>query len=298
MNCVSRPVLTDERVKQIQDIIEQNPDWNRTKISKEICILWGWQNPDGQIKDISCRDMLRGLEKAGRIRLPARQKVSRANGGADKVVHFEHDATQINAKLAELRPLCVSKVSDGEELTQFKSLIDQYHYLGYDRSIGENIKYMVHDRSGRPLACLLFGAAAWSCRGRDEYIGWSKHEREQGLRFLTNNSRYLILPWISSPHLASHVLSLISRRIADDWHHKYGHTVYCIETYVEIGRFKGTCYKAANWVKVGATTGRGRNGGHHNAIVPVKDVYVYPLTRGFRKTLAKKERHGSENEYR
>jgi hypothetical protein len=286
MGFMARPEITEERVKQIQGIIEDNPDWNRTKISRQVCILWGWQSPNGQLKDISCRSMLRNLDKAGKITLPGPLMVTRAKGGAEKVLHLEHDNAPINVKLAQLRPLTINSVSSGKELGQFKSLIDQYHYLGYDRSIGENMKYMVYDRSGRPLACLLFGSAAWSCRRRDEYIGWGKHERAQKLMFLTNNSRYLILPWVTSAHLASHVLSLVSRRVADDWQQKYGHPIYCLETFVETGRFKGTCYKAANWIKVGATTGRGRDGGHNNAILPVKDVYVYPLTRDFKEALS------------
>lgn len=290
MSYITRPEINEERVRQIQDLIEKNPDWNRTRISKQVCRLWGWQGPNGQLKDISCRDMLRKLDKAGKISLPARQTFSRTKGGADKVVHLEHNTIPIHTKLAELRPLSVSKISGGKELMQFKSLLDQYHYLGYDRSIGENMKYMVYDRGSRPLACLLFGSAAWSCHERDNYIGWSKDERAQGLRFLTNNSRYLILPWISSMHLASHILSLIAQRIAADWRQKYGHLVYCLETYVESERFKGTCYKAANWVKVGTTTGRGRDGGHHSAILPVKDVYVYPLTANFREALIMQER--------
>jgi len=289
MGCMARPDLTEERLRQIQDIIKHNPGWNRTRISQQVCLQWGWQNPNGQLKDISCRDMLRELDRAGKIQLPAPQRFPWTKGGADKVTRLEHDTTPINAELAELRPLRISRVIDVKELAQFKSLIDQYHYLGYDRSIGENMKYMVYDRNDRPLACLLFGSAAWSCRGRDEYIGWEKRERVQGLRFLTNNSRYLIFPWIRSQHLASHVLSLISRRIADDWRQKYGHPIYCLETYVETRRFKGTCYKAANWVKVGTTTGRGRDGGHHNAILPVKDVYLYPLTTDFKVKLAAQE---------
>jgi hypothetical protein len=201
------------------------------------------------------------------------------------VKHLEHNTAPIHAKLSELRPLNVQQVCGGKELIQFKSLLDQYHYLHYDRNIGENMKYMVYDREGIPLACLLFGSAAWSCRERDSYIGWNKNERTQGLSFLANNSRYLILPWVSCSHLASHILSLILREIADDWRQKYGHPVYCVETYVETGRFKGTCYKAANWIKVGTTTGRGRDGGHHTAILPVKDIYLYPLAANFREML-------------
>ena len=294
MGSIGRPEITEGRVKQIQEIIKANPDWNRTRISKQVCVLWGWENPNGQLKDISCRDLLRDLDKAGRIRLPARQACSRSKGGADKVVYLKHDISPVNERISQLRPLYVGKVAGGGDLAQFKSLLAQYHYLGYDRSIGENMKYMVYAKNGRPLACLLFGSAAWSCRGRDSYIGWSKHEREQGLRYLTNNSRFLIPPWISCPHLASHVLSLISRRIAEDWQQKYGHPVYCMETFVETGRFKGTCYKAANWVKVGTTMGRGRDGGHHNAILPVKDIYLYPLVRGFRQALTKQERRGED----
>jgi hypothetical protein len=229
--------------------------------------------------------MLRELERSGRIELPARLTLSRTKGGADKVAHLEHNTAPINAKLSELRPLEVSTVSGGKGLAQFKSLISQYHYLGYDRSIGETMKYMVHDHNGRPLACLLFGSAAWSCRERDDYIGWDKSERARGLRFMTNNARFLVLPWVSSPLLASHALSLVLRRISGDWLQKYGHPVYCIETFVETGRFKGTCYKASNWINVGRTTGRGRDGGHHDAVLPVKDVYLFPLTEGFREAL-------------
>jgi hypothetical protein len=277
---------------QIRGIIKENPSWHRTKISQQVCRLWGWQNPNGQLKDISCRDMLRELDKAGEIKLPPRQSHSRTKGGADKVAHIDHDTTPVNADLAELRPLRVSRVEGGKELALFKSMIDQYHYLGYDRSIGENMKYLVHDRNGRALACLMFGSASWSCRGRDDYIGWSKDERARGLMYMTNNSRYLILPWVSSPHLASHVLSLVLRRIAGDWLQKYGHPVHCVETFVETGRFKGTCYKAANWVGVGATTGRGRDGGHHRAVLPVKEIYLYPLTAKFREALSARERQG------
>jgi hypothetical protein len=127
----ARPEITEEKIRQILDVIEQNPDWNRTKISQQVCKLWGWQSPNGQLKDISCRDMLRELDRTGKIKLPLRQAPSRTKGGGDKVAHLKHDATPIQAKLAELRPLSVSKISGGKELAQFKSLIDQYHYLGY-----------------------------------------------------------------------------------------------------------------------------------------------------------------------
>ena len=169
---------------------------------------------------------------------------------------------------------------------EFKSYIAQYHYLGYDRSIGENIKYFVYDCTGRRIACLVFGSAAWSCKGRDKFIGWSKNSRNaNSLRYITNNSRFLIFPWIKVPHLASHILSIISRRISSDWLAKYGHPVHLLETFVQRDRFKGTCYKAANWIYVGETTGRGRDSTSKTDKLPIKDVYLYPLQKRFREKL-------------
>ena len=279
----TRPEITDERVEQIKRIITDNPSWNRTMISKHICRLWGWQSPTGQLKDISCRDILRELDRKGLITLPAPLTVSRASGSSDKVKHLEHDMTPVHLKLSLLRPLHISVVNAGKELVLFKSLIDQYHYLKYDRTIGENMKYLIYSNDGKPLSCMLFSSAAWSCKGRDELIGWDKSDRMKNLSLITNNSRYLIAPWIEVKHLASHILSVIARRISDDWQHKYGHPVYCLETFVEIERFRGTCYRAANWIYAGRTTGRGRDGGHHNSILPLKDIYIYPLVSEFKK---------------
>ena len=281
----TRPEITEDKVEQIRSIIIENPEWNRTRISQHICRLWGWQNPKGGLKDISCRDMLRQLDKAGRIKLPAAQKPSRSHGSADMVRHFEHDTTPINTKLSQLRPLHISRVDSCKELALFKSYIDQHHYLGYDRTIGENMKYMVYSRDGKPLSCLMFGSAAWSCRERDRFIGWDKNQRIRGLGLMTNNQRFLIFEWVKVEHLASHILSLVAHRIAGDWQSKYGHPVCCLETFVETSRFRGVCYRAANWIRVGSTTGRGRNGGHHNAILPVKDIYLYPLDADYRSKL-------------
>jgi hypothetical protein len=280
-----RPEITEKRVKQIRSIIAENPEWNRTRISQHICRLWRWQNPNGDLKDISCRDMLRRLDKAGRISLPVAQKPSRSHGSADMVRHFEHDTIPINTKLSQLRPLHIGRVDSGKELALFKSYIDQYHYLKFDRTIGENMKYMVYSRDGKPLSCLLFGSASWSCRERDFFIGWDKNQRKRRLSLMTNNQRFLIFEWVKVPHLASHILSLVAHRIAGDWQSKYGHPVVLLETFVEVPRFRGTCYKAANWVHVGSTTGRGRDGGHHNAILPIKDIYLYPLAKNFRTLL-------------
>ena len=170
-------------------------------------------------------------------------------------------------------------------LDEFKSYIDQYHYLKFNRTVGENMKYTVRDRSGTPLACLLFGSAAWSCSDRDRFIGWDKTSRERNLQLLTNQTRFLIFPWVKVPCLASHLLSLASRRVVKDWEEKYGHGLAALETFVEVDRFYGTVYKAANWICVGRTTGRGRDGGHHHAVLPKKDIYLYPLRKDYREIL-------------
>lgn len=280
-----RPAITQERIAEINRLIETTPGWNRSKLSQELCKMWDWRGENGLIKDISCRDVLRALDAAGEIKLPKPQRNGRSKGGADIVPLMVHDNSPIEESLSELRPLSLEVVVGKSNLMEFKSYVAQYHYLGYDRNIGENIKYYVRDRHGRTLACLMFGSAAWTCEGRDRFIGWDKVQRKERLRYMTNNSRYLIFPWVKVPHLASHILSLICRRISKDWIGKYGHPLYMLETFVECERFQGTCYKAANWIHVGKTTGRGRNSKSVEAVLPIKDVFVYPLDKPFRELL-------------
>jgi hypothetical protein len=227
--------------------------------------------------------MLRALDKAGKIELPSPLNLA-AQSPRRKTIHLEHDAKPIVCNLAELRPLAIEAVENGAALVEFKSLIDQFHYLSYDRTIGENMKYVVRSKSGNILACLLFGSAAWKCRDRDAYIGWSQEQRAGRLFMLTNNTRFLILPNVNVPHLASHVLGLIARRLSADWETKYGHPIVCLETYVD-GRFRGTCYQAANWIRVGRTTGRGRNDRQHARPLSEKDIYILPLSRRWRENL-------------
>ena len=277
--------MTTERVAEIKKMLEAHPNWHRTKLSQELCMKWGWVAENGQLKDISCRDVLRDLDAKGEIKLPKRRTYGHTKGGSDEVVLMLHDTMPIEESLADLKLLTLEVVVGKSNLAEFKSYVAQYHYLGYDRNIGENIKYFVRDRHGCILACLAFGSAAWKCEGRDKFIGWSSDKRKEGLRYMTNNSRFLILPWVKVPHLASHILSLVCRQISGDWFAKYGHPLYILETFVERERFQGTCYKAANWKLVGKTTGRGRNSKSAEAVLPIKDVYVYPLDRRFRELL-------------
>ena len=282
--------MTPERIEQINKLICDNPGWNRTRLSKELCELWDWKGENGIQKDISCRDVLRALDAAGKIALPRPLHNSRAGGSADRVDLIPHDTTPVFGRLRDLAPFSVEVVADKHGLKEFKSYIEQFHYLGYDRSIGENIKYFVRDRQGRKVACLMFGSAAWSCEQRDSYIGWDRERRKTALRYMTNNSRFLVFPWVDVRFLASHALSLICRRISSDWVAKYGHPVHLLETFVELGRFRASSYKAANWKRVGITAGMGRNSKTGTVgELPLKDVYVYPLHKRFREKLCGRE---------
>lgn len=285
-----RPKITDDLIIQINNIIAEHPDWHRTKISQHLCELWDWRMPNGQVKDISCRDMLRALDKAGKIILPKPIKKGSYTPSKNKYLQaFLHDETPVETKLSSLQPLRVELVVEKWQVDEFKSYIEQFHYLGFDRTVGENMKYMVFSADNRLLACLLFGSAAWSCRDRDNYIGWDKQSHRQNLQEVTNNVRFLVLPWIRVNHLASHILALISHRISSDWEKKYGHPIYCLETFVECDRFKGTCYKAANWVNIGKTTGRGRDDIDKTASLPIKDIYLLPLHKKYRQLLGRKD---------
>jgi hypothetical protein len=282
----SRPKITEQHIAQINELLIENPGWNRTRLSKELCIKWDWQSSVGQIKDLSCRDLLRDLEKTGKIILPPPQRGTRQIGsGADKIRFIEHSTEPIETNLHNLTPLKVEIIDNKEGIVEFKSYIAQYHYLGYDRSIGENMKYIIKSKSGISLACMMFGSASWKCKPRDEFIGWNNDERESGLLFLTNNVRNLIFPWVRVPYLASHTLSLISRRLSNDWQAKYGHPIYLLETFVEKLRFRGVSYLAANWIHVGETTGRGRNSKSTRPALPIKDIWLYPLRGDFKSKI-------------
>ena len=278
--------VSQEDLSQIRTWLAEQPSWYRTRLSRELCGLWGWRNEAGQLKDMACRTLLLKLEDRGLIELPARQRAS-MNGSRNRgPVEVSHEANPWHTSLDAVQPLRVDRVIAGSaEARLFQFLLHRYHYLSHRNCVGENLKYLVSERHGRPLACLLFGSAAWKCRPRDAFIGWSKLAQQQGLRFLTNNTRFLILPWVRVPHLASHILSLITRRLSGDWQAKYGHPIHLVETFVERDRFSGTCYQAAGWIPVGTTTGRGRNAPGMAAQGPLKEVLLQPLGAEFRQQL-------------
>ena len=282
-----KPKITEKEIRFIQDLIDNNSSWGRYKLSIEICKIWNWSDESGNLKDISCRDMLRRMDARGQIRLPAKKRDSGRRAGSTNIIQYRlHDTTAIECGIRDILPIRIiivqARTADSDD---YKSLLAQYHYLGFDMTVGENIKYMVYSRQGQLLACLLFGSSAWSCATRDQYIGWDRAARRANLICTTNNTRFLVLPWVRVPHLASHIQGKISRRISTDWQQKYGHRLYLLETFVEQERFKGTCYKAANWIHVGETTGRSRNDRYSTLQVPIKDIYLYPLCHDFRKKL-------------
>ena len=278
--------LSGEDIVQMQGLLAQHPDWNRTRLSEEICRRWDWRNALGRPKDMAARTLLLKLERAGYILLPPRQRPS-SNELRNRSVPMVATASEpIHGILRDLQPLSVCTVTPASaDMGLFNGLLAGHHYLGHRNTVGENLRYLVRDRIGRPVACALFGSAAWKCADRDAYVGWDRVTRERNLQRVTNNTRFLILPWVAVPHLASHVLGLLARRIRADWQAKYGHAVYALETFVDRSRFRGVCYQAANWLRLGATQGRTRNDRNHTICTAVKDVYLYPLAADFRQRL-------------
>lgn len=278
--------ITPEDIELIKKLIGTNPSWGRTRLSKELCILWDLRSANGGLKDMSCRNLLLKLQKQKLLTLPAPKKKANNDKRNSSTRPVLHSSLAISARLKDMSPVQIKPVEDRGELDLFKCFLSLYHYLGFSGTVGENLKYMVYDKSGRPLACLLFGSSAWASGPRDDFIGWNRDQRSKNLSLTTNNMRFLILPWVSVKYLASHILSKVCRRIKDDWVRKYGHPVYLLETFVERDRFAGTCYKASNWTRIGETQGRSRNDRSHNIEVPVKDIYLYPLVKRFRKVLS------------
>jgi hypothetical protein len=231
-----------------------------------LCAAWNWRNDAGKLKDMAARSLLLKLEARGHIHLPPRRTAS-VNGLRNRhVPQIDHDQSSIACPLKFLQPVQVQPVAAGHcEARLFQLLLQRYHYLGHRNCVGENLRYLARDRDGRPLACLLFGSAAWKASARDRWIGWSDEQRRRNLGLVTNNTRLLVLPWVRVPHLASHLLGRVSARLSADWQQQYGHPIYLVESFVQKPRFAGLCYGAAGWVQVGLTTGRTRN---HDGLQP------------------------------
>ena len=273
-------------IEFIKKHIEDHPDWHRTRLSQELCRVWNWSSPTGQLKDMSCRKLLLRLARKNQIVLP---KLRRASPNALRnmaIPEVSHPTAPILSEFSALSRVQVIRVIERScDSKLFNWLLCRYHYLGFRNAAGENIKYVVKTSDGIPLACLLFSSAAWKTAPRDQYIGWNTQQRELNLQLIANNTRFLILPWVRVPNLASHILARVAKRIRADWQEKYGHPLFLLETFVEHDRFLGTCYQAANWYKVGQTTGRTRDDRKHKIKTSLKSVWLYPLTTRFREEL-------------
>ena len=279
-------VIGPVELEQVRSLLATHPEWSRYRLSRELCQLWDWRSLTGQIKDMAARTLLLKLAQRGWVTLPARRRPSPNRMRHKQIQKLAHPDDPIQGALRELQPLQFLELSQAPEVGPvFDSLLHQYHYLSYTSPVGQNVKYLVRDRQGRDLACLVFGAAAWKTQPRDAFIGWTAAQRQAQLPLVANNSRFLILPWVRVPHLASHILGRVARRIAADWQARYGQPVRLLETFVERERFRGSCYRAANWIWVGQTQGRTRQDRHSQIQAPVKDVWVNPLHARFRQAL-------------
>jgi hypothetical protein len=259
---------------------------SRYQLSRRLCALWNWRDPKGRLKDMAARTLLLKLEQRGCLRLPAQRWASPNRMRHKKVAPVDHATELIQGSLAELRPLEVRELSQWpQELALYEWLLHRHHYLSYTSAVGLNLKYLVRDRRGRALSCLLFGSAAWQCAVRDQFIGWTPWARQRHLQELTNNTRFLILPWVQVPQLAAHVLSGVLGQLCQDWHRKYARPLRLVESFVDRSRFGGACYRAANWIEVGLTTGRTRQDRSNRMQVPPKAVWLYPLGADFRLAL-------------
>jgi hypothetical protein len=283
-------MITEGEVAFIRKLIAEHSAASRRALSQKLCEAWQWRQPNGTLRDMVCRGLMLKLHRAGHIELPPVRQVNPnplARPGAQrrKPVAALVDTTVLCASVAEIRPLQFRQVRHTWEEPLFNSLLERYHYLGYTQPVGEHLKYLVYALN-RPIACLAWSSAARHLGPRDRFIGWSAEARRQNIGLVAYNTRFLILPFVEVAHLASHILGRMARLLAVDWEQIYGHPVYFLETFVDPQRFRGTCYRAANWILLGRTTGRGKDDQSKKPNRPIKEVLGYPLSKSFRQRLS------------
>lgn len=279
--------LMAEQMAFIRQLLAEHPDWNRSLISRHICEAWDWRSAVGELKDMACRTMLLKLHRRGLIQLPPGKHDGRNSRRGLKPTPFALPTLPIQCELKQLRPIRLMRVVAGDDWADvFTGLLQQYHYLGQRTRVGENMRYLALDCQDRPVGCLLFGSAAWKADARDRWIGWDGPTRQRNLQRITNNTRFLIAPWVRVDHLASHLLALALARLSRDWQQRYGHPIELVETFVDSTRFSGTCYRAAGWQCVGQTTGRTRQDRNNCICEPPKLIYLRPLNPRWRQHLS------------
>ena len=269
----------------IRQFIADHPELSRWKLSRQLSEAWQWKQANGALRDMVCRGLLLMLHRAGEIELPpVRRRVRNRLAERERPEPVIPDKRRVCGRLGNLAPLEFVQVRRTAEERLFNSLMEQYHYLGYEQPVGEHLKYLVK-ASGQVIACLAWQSAPRHLKLRDRYIGWSDAARQRKVHLLAYNTRFLILPWVRVDHLASHILGCMAKRVPQDWQRFYAHPIYWLETFVDTSRFRGTCYRAANWQVIGTTAGRGHRAPTVERTRPAKQMLGLPLDRKFREIL-------------
>jgi hypothetical protein len=281
--------ITGTDLEFIRRLIADNPELSRRALSEKLCAAWNWRQANGALCAMVCRGLMLHLHRAGQIALPPVRWVNpnplaRRNGERSRPVSVLVDQTPLESTLSQIRPVAFQQVRRTVEEKLFNSLLDRYHYLGYRQPVGEHLKFVVYAQD-RPIACMGWSSAPRHLGPRDRFIGWSAQARRQNIRFLAYNTRFLILPFVKVEHLASHILGCMARLVPLEWERVYGHSIHYLETFVDPGRFRGTCYRAANWQYLGLTAGLGKDSRNNKPNRPLKEVLGYPLRKDFRRLL-------------
>ena len=277
-------LFSAEEMDLLRRLIASNPGKTRAQLSRDVCDLLGWRRPDGRRKDMSCRVAMLRMERDGLLQLPPPLKGNGNGHRRPRLTPASDPQEPLTAPVDRLGELVFRGVETPKDSSLWNELIERHHYLGYQPLPGAQIRYLIVS-GDHLLAAVGFGASAWKVAPRDRFIGWTLEQRRDHLHQVIDNARFLILPWIHSPNLASHLLARLARRLPRDWERRYGYAPVLLETFVEHERFRGTCYRAANWIHVGRTQGRGKLDRHKRFAVPVKDVFLLPLRRDFRQRL-------------
>ncbi len=279
--------IDGEQIAFLREFIAAHAESSRWKLSRQLCEAMGWKQANGALRDGVCRGLLLMLERADQIELPPVRRHIRGQRRSARLrpEPVLIDTTPLTMPLGALGPVEIQPVRRTADEPLFNSLLEQYHYLGYEQPVGEHLKYLVWAQ-GRPVACLAWSSSPRHLGARDRFIGWDPAARKRNIHLIAYNTRFLVLPWVAVPHLASHILGRMAARIAADWGHSYAHPIYVLETFVDPTRFRGTCYRAANWIVVGRTTGRGKDDQRHRPNRPIKQVLALPLHRRFRELLS------------
>lgn len=278
--------LSAQDIAGIRDLIAANPTASRCRLSILVCQVWGWKHPHGQWRDANCRSLMLDLHRRGLITLPPARRQVKNNAIRHHCV-FRTDmpwGNAIECSLSQLQPLTIQEVRRTPQEKLVDDLMASHHYLGYTRPIGESLKFLITAKD-QQVACITWSSAVHHLGPRDRFIGWTPTIRKSHLHSIAYNTRFLILPWIRVPHLASHILGYMARTLSACWEDRYQHPIHFLETFVDPTRNRGTCYKAANWSCIGCTTGRGIHEKTQRATLSRKDIWVMPLRPDFRQCL-------------